>query len=86
MYRIEIENRCLRELKKLDKTVVKRAFEFIQRVIVKDPYKGKQLKGKYKGLYGYRISDYRIVYEIMGEKLTIVVLRIAHRKSVYDGI
>ena len=86
MYRIEIENRCLRELKKLDKAVVKRAFEFIQRVIAKDPYKGKQLKGKYKGLLSYRISDYRIVYEIVGETLTIVVLRIAHRKNVYDGI
>jgi len=86
MYRIEIENRCLRELKKLDRAVVKRAFALIQRVIVKAPYRGKQLKGKYSGLFSYRISDYRIVYEIVRETLTIGVIRIAQQKSVYNGI
>ncbi len=86
MFKIEIENHCLRELKKLDKTIIKRAFQLIEEVIAKEPYSGKKLKGKYSGLFSYRFSDYRIIYEIKEKKLTIVVLRIRHRKNVYDGL
>jgi len=86
MYSIEIENRCLMELKKLDRTVVKRAFELIENVIAKDPFSGKKLKGKYVGLLNYRFSDYRIIYEIRQHKLLVVILRIRHRKNVYNGL
>ena len=86
MYSIEIENRCFRELKKLDTTVVRRAFELIEDIIAKDPYSGKKLKGKYGGLFSYRFSDYRIVYEIIQQRLVVVILRIRHRKNVFDGL
>ena len=86
MYSIEVEKRCLKELKNLDKPVVRRAFELIEQVIAHDPYSGKELKGKYKGLFSYRFSDYRIVYEIKKTQLIVVVLRIRHRKHVYDGL
>jgi mRNA interferase RelE/StbE len=85
-YSIEIENRCLRELKKLDQTVVRRAFTLIENIIAKDPYSGKKLRGKYSGLFSYRSSDYRIIYEIIQKKLLVVILRIRHRKNVYDGL
>lgn len=86
MYKIEIENRCLRELKKIDKQEVKKAFEFIENVLAKDPFIGKQLEGKYKGLFSYRFSNYRIIYEVIEKTVTIVILRIGHRKNVYDGL
>jgi mRNA interferase RelE/StbE len=86
MYAVEIENRCLRELKKLDRAVVRRAFKLIEGVIVKDPYSGKKLKGRYSGLFSYRFSDYRIIYEIREQQLLIIILRIRHRKNVYDGL
>jgi mRNA interferase RelE/StbE len=86
MYTVEIENRCLRELKKLDRVVVSRAFKLIEDVIVKDPYSGKKLTGRYRGLFSYRFSDYRIIYEIKELQLLIIILRIRHRKNVYDGL
>ncbi|HEB32413.1 MAG TPA: type II toxin-antitoxin system RelE/ParE family toxin [Spirochaetes bacterium] len=86
MYTIEIEKRCLRELKQLDKSVVSRAFDILETVIAKDPYAGKELKGKYKGLFSYRLSDYRIVFDIKMKQLIILILRIRHRKNVYDGL
>ena len=86
MYSIEIENHCLEELKKLDRSVVRRAFELIEDVIAKKPYSGKKLKGKYSGLISYRFSDYRIIYEIIKQKLLIVILRTRHRINVYDGL
>ena len=86
MYNIEIEKRCLRELKNIDKPMVIRAFDVIENIIAKNPYIGKQLTGKYKGLFSYRFSNHRIVYEIQKEKVTILILRIRHRKDVYDGL
>jgi mRNA interferase RelE/StbE len=86
MYSVEFEKRCLRELKRLEKPVVKRAFEIIEKVIAPDPSVGKALKGKYRGLFSYRFADYRIIYEIIEERVVIVVLRIRHRKDVYDGL
>lgn len=86
MYAVEIEKCCLRELKTLDRSVVKKAFELIERVVAKDPYSGKALKGRYGGLFSYRFSDYRIVYEIKEKQMVVVTLRIRHRKNVYDGL
>ena len=73
-------------MRKLDQRVVQRAFTLIEEVIAKDPFSGKKLKGKYSGLLSYRFSDYRIIYEIRQEKLLVVVLRIRHRKNVYNGL
>jgi len=85
-WRVEIENRCLRELKKLDRRMVLRAFDLIEKTIALDPHAGKALAGRYKGLYSWRFSSYRIVYEIREKRLVIVVLRISHRKDVYEGL
>ena len=86
MYSIHIEKRCLRELKRLDREIVRRAFRVIRETLATNPHSGKRLKGRYAGLYSYRVSDYRIVYEIASRELRIVVLRIRHRRDVYDGI
>ena len=86
MYTVEIERRCLRELKQLGKSALIKAFNLIETVIAKDPYSGKELKGNYRGLYSYRFSEYHIIYEIKKTKLLVVILRIRHRKDVYDGL
>jgi mRNA interferase RelE/StbE len=85
-WRVEIEKRCLRELKKLDRLAVRHAFEIIENVIALKPYAGKALAGRYRGLYSYRFSTYRIVYELRNRRLVVVILRISHRKDVYEGL
>ena len=35
------------------------------------------------GLYRVRVSDYRIIYRIEQEILTILVVKIGHRREVY---
>ncbi|MBO9684519.1 MAG: type II toxin-antitoxin system RelE/ParE family toxin [Flavisolibacter sp.] len=41
---------------------------------------------KLKGRDGYRIrvGNYRIIYEIIDDKLKVIVITIAHRKDVYE--
>ena len=43
----------------------------------------KALQGEFKGLYRLKLRTYRVIYEKVGDKLVILVLRISHRKDVY---
>lgn len=44
---------------------------------------GKALTGSFKGLWRYRIGDYRIICEIIDNELIIVAIEIGHRKDIY---
>ncbi|MFO1433778.1 MAG: type II toxin-antitoxin system RelE/ParE family toxin [Candidatus Competibacteraceae bacterium] len=51
----------------------------------KDPYHSANIK-KLEGLdnaYRLRVGDYRVLYEIQGERLVVLVIRIAHRREAY---
>ena len=44
---------------------------------------GKPLTGILKGLWRYRIGDYRLICEIHDNILTIEIISLGHRKNVY---
>ncbi|HEX9503221.1 MAG TPA: type II toxin-antitoxin system RelE/ParE family toxin [Patescibacteria group bacterium] len=51
-----------------------------------DPIKhSKPLKGVYKGLFRFRIGDYRAVFskDAKGNITILTIIRIQHRKDVY---
>ena len=48
-----------------------------------NPAAGGVLKGEFSGLRRLRVGDYRIVYEINGSELIVLVIRIGHRHGVY---
>lgn len=43
----------------------------------------KMLSGQYKGLFRYRVGDWRVIYEIRPPS-QVIVLDIAHRREVYE--
>ncbi len=44
---------------------------------------GKPLRHELKGLWRYRVGDYRIICEIQEHILTVLVIDIDHRKDIY---
>lgn len=85
--KIEFDPEALKELSKLDEPVQRRIFRYFRKRVLpsQDPYRlGKPLTGDKKGLWSYRIGDYRTICAInaAGEKVT--VCRIGHRKRIYD--
>lgn len=44
----------------------------------------KALKGDFKGLYRLKLRTYRVIYEKKNHRLIILVLRVSHRKNVYQ--
>lgn len=83
MYRIILLKPAQRFLKKLGKEEKKRIITKIKE-LREDPHKGVPLVANLSGLWRMRIGDYRVVYQVKNEELIILVLKIGHRKNVYE--
>ena len=86
MYRVEYSKGVLKDLKALPQALQRKALDFVENALAIDPYVGKPLTGPFKGLFKYRVGDYRIIYSVERSRLIVFVLRIRHRKDVYRGI
>lgn len=87
-WKIEFEDRAKKELQALDKPVAKRITKFLKERVapLDDPRSiGEQLKGSELGeFWKYRVGSYRIVANIEDQAVRILVLRLGHRKEVYQ--
>lgn len=82
-YNIEYKSSVIKDLKKLDKIKLKRLLNKIESELSNNPGKDKMILGNYKGLFSYRIGDYRVIYTILKNKETILILKIGDRKDIY---
>ncbi len=74
----------LKELKKLNRTSTKKIVAKVKNYLIQDPVKlGTPLKGNLKGLYRYRIGEYRVIYVIDQAEKKIIILNVKHRKKIY---
>ena len=86
MYEVIFTDSALKELKKLDKPVVRVIKNWGVKNLVDcvDPrIHGKPLKGNLKGVWRYRVGDYRLFADIRDDKLVIFLFEVAHRKEIY---
>lgn len=85
-WRIDIGDAAKNDLSRLDKPTAKRITEFLRERVaaLEDPRSiGEALKGTLAGLWKYRVGPYRIISQIQDEAITILVIRIGHRREVY---
>ncbi len=83
---LEFAESARKQLRKLDKPVAKRVFDFLEERIAKDddPRRlGKALKGELGELWCYRVGDYRIICDLEDGLMRILVLQIGNRREVY---
>ncbi len=84
VFKIVWHEKSLRDLKSIDISSARRVVKKVKTHLVKDPRKlGKPLKGVFKGMYRYRLGDYRVVYVIDLQDRLIRILHVDHRKDVY---
>lgn len=82
-YRLTYTQRSLKDIAKLDRIVKKRIAAKLLN-FEKDPLKfSEPLKESKFGKRRFRVGDYRVTFDIEGEK--IVILRIGHRRQIYKG-
>lgn len=86
-YKVIYSKKALKQFKKMDNHNKLYILSWIDKNLegTDDPYKkGKTLKGSFKGSIRYRVGDYRIITDIQGDKLIILVLNVEHRRSIYE--
>ena len=84
MWNVLWDSKSLDDLKKIDVLDAKKIVDKVENYLAYNPKKlGKQLSAEYKGLYRYRYRDYRIIYQIIEQDITIIVVKAQHRSTVY---
>lgn len=86
-YSVEYTPQAVRSLKKLDKHTRHLILAWIEKNLIgcEDPRQhGKGLTANRSGQWRYRVGDYRIIAEIMDDKIVILVLNIGHRSNIYE--
>ena len=77
---------AVKELKKLDKQTVRIIKNWVVKNLVdcSDPREhGKALTGNLKGIWRFRVGDYRLFADIRDEIVTIFIFEVAHRREIY---
>lgn len=82
MFEIAFKKFVFKDLKRIDKAVLKRIFDKLENDLLKRPEDFPELKGKFAGLRKYRAGDCRVIYAILEKQ--VLVTRVSHRKEAYD--
>lgn len=83
---VEFEDKALKQLRKLDQNTQAKIIKYLRSRIAteEDPKRfGKALTGGLKGLWRYRVDDYRIICNIQTGELTVLVVKVGNRRDVY---
>lgn len=88
MWQIEFKPRAAKELKKLDPKQAKQILAWLRVRLDSgaDPRLfAEQLTGNFKEFWRFRIGDFRVVFQPQEQKVLIMIVRVAHRREVYNS-
>ena len=80
-YKVTYKKSVIKDLKKIDKTDLKKLVNKIEKEVSQKPESYLVLKGEFAGLRKYRVGNYRIIYAILNKE--VLILRVGHRKEIY---
>jgi mRNA interferase RelE/StbE len=83
-YEVEFAGTALRDLRAVPPRIVPAIIEFVYGDLSREPRRvGKPLQRELKGLWSARRGPYRIIYDIVEERLIVIVVHVDHRADVY---
>lgn len=85
IWRINWTDDARRELRKLDKQTQERILQYMRKRAASDNPRqfGAGLTANLSGCWRYRVGDYRVICDLNDDIVTVLVLRVGHRKDVY---
>lgn len=81
-YDVLFSDLALKQLRKLDQEIRQRIIATIERIRIRPDEYVRKLVGD--DGYRLRVGNYRVILDVDKEKLIILVLRIGHRRNVYE--
>ena len=82
MYEIILSDKASKQFHKLEKSLQERIVSSLERIRIRPEVYVTKLVGD--SAYKLRVGDYRILLDINNKKLIILVIKIGHRKNIYD--
>ena len=85
-FHIDFTDSAKKDLRKLNPQIQKKIQKFLNEKLLNFPSPksiGEPLKENLKGIWRYRVGDYRILCEIKNNCLLVLVVEVGHRKNVY---
>ncbi len=83
--KIVFKKPVIKELRRLGATESLRVAMAIAEELSDQPQRHKPLTGQLAGLRRLRVGDYRVVFSILNTPERVVILRVGHRKDVYES-
>ncbi|GAB4419554.1 MAG: type II toxin-antitoxin system RelE/ParE family toxin [Bacteriovoracaceae bacterium] len=85
LWTIEYAESAVKEIQALDGSVKKIIKKAIEEKLMVDPLKfGLPLRRNLSGLFKLRVGDYRIIYQIRKNEVIVLILKVGHRREVYE--
>ncbi len=81
-YKILVKKSAEKELNKIPKKELLKIIDKIKS-LSNDPHPAGSIKLTNQEKYRVRVRNYRILYKIEGNILTVFVVKIGHRKNIY---
>lgn len=82
MYNIIFSDNALKQLGKLEKSMQERILNALERIKIRPEAYITKLVGDVG--YKFRVGDYRVIMDIDKGRLLILIIKVGHRKNVYD--
>ncbi len=83
-YEIKIKPKALKQLKKLPKDITERILKKI--VFIKDTPQSFMKKLESKDIWSLRVGDYRVLIDLFEDKKLMEIIKVGHRKEIYEDI
>ncbi len=82
MYEVIFSNKAKKQLFKLEKNLQERIIAALERIRIRPQVYTTKLVGD--SGYKLRVGDYRIIMDIDNNNLIILIIKIGHRREIYQ--
>lgn len=85
-YTVQYAAGAVKSLRKMDRPIATMIYAWIEKNLVgciNPRIHGKALSANLSGLWRYRVGDYRMIAQIDDRTVTILMLEIGHRSTIY---
>ncbi len=83
-YEIILSPRAIKDLKKLPKDVIARIISTLEEI--RDDPVSSVYRLNDSPLYSVHVGEYRVILDILHQKLVVLVVRVGHRRNIYEKI
>jgi mRNA interferase RelE/StbE len=82
-YSVELTRTAEKQLRRIAKRDRSRLVEAMHGLADRPRHRGGRKLQGYDDVYRIRMGQYRIVYEILEDRVIVIVLKVGHRKDIY---